>query len=322
MRQEERILQEKHNHLLMENHMANHPLAGVYAAAVTPLNQDYSIALDDIPKFLAFLAKRGCHGALLLGTTGEGPSFSVKERLEIFKASLAVRDIYPDFRLLAGTGTPSLEETSYLTKSAFDMGFNGAVVLPPYFYHQANEDGLTYWFQMLIDRAVPEDGYLLGYHFPAQSGVPIPLGVVSRLRKSFPKRFAGFKDSTKNAEHTHQIGLALDTDLLALVGNDGLLSKSLQAGGSGCITAMANLLSPILRQIWDSYQNGKPSIQGQDDLIAYRKILENYQPFPPTMKALLASLHGFPTWAVRPPLSQLPKDKHGELIQDWMRPHG
>ena len=46
--------------------MTNHPLAGVYAAAVTPLNQDYSIALDDIPEFLAFLAKRGCHGALLI----------------------------------------------------------------------------------------------------------------------------------------------------------------------------------------------------------------------------------------------------------------
>jgi len=303
----------------MENNMTNHPLAGVYAAAVTPLNQDSSIAVDDIPEFLAFLAKRGCHGALLLGTTGEGPSFSLNERLKIFKASLTVRDEYPNFRLLAGTGTPSLEETITLTKSAFDLGFTAAVVLPPYFFHQANEDGLTFWFQELIKSAVPEDGYLLGYHFPAQSGVPIPLGVVSRLRTTFPKKFAGFKDSTSNAEHTNQIGLGLDKEVLALVGNDILLSKSLAAGGSGCITAMANVLSPILRQIWDSHQQGLPSDEGQDNLLAYRKILANYQPNAPTMKALLTSLHGFPAWTVRSPLSQLSDDRQGKLIQEWTK---
>ena len=58
-----------------------HPLAGVYAAALTPLNQDHDPDLAAIPELLSFLAKRGCHGALLLGTTGEGPSFSEEERL-------------------------------------------------------------------------------------------------------------------------------------------------------------------------------------------------------------------------------------------------
>ena len=129
--------------------MCYHPLSGVYAAAVTPLNPDQTIASEDIPEYLAFLAKRGCHGALLLGTTGEGPSFAVEERITIFKAGARIREEYPDFRLLAGTGTPSLEETIYLTKAAFDLGFDGAVVLPPYYFHQATTNGLFSWFHEL-----------------------------------------------------------------------------------------------------------------------------------------------------------------------------
>ena len=60
--------------------MTTHPLSGVYAAAVTPLKPDLSPDLDAVAPFLAFLAARGCHGALLFGTTGEGPSFSPADR--------------------------------------------------------------------------------------------------------------------------------------------------------------------------------------------------------------------------------------------------
>jgi 4-hydroxy-tetrahydrodipicolinate synthase len=296
--------------------MPNHPLSGVYAAAVTPLNLDGSIALDDIPQLLAFLAKRGCHGALVLGTTGEGPSFSVSERLVIYQAALRVREVYPEFRLLAGTGTPSLEETVGITKSVFELGFNAAVVLPPYFYHQATEDGLYQWFQELVKRAVPRDGYLLGYHFPAQCGVPIPAGVLSRLRVSFPGQFIGIKDSSANAEHAHRIGDTLDEDIVALVGNDKLFSQALEAGSSGCITGLANLHSPILRQIWEAHQVGASTSAAQAEILAKRSILDRYQPFAPTIKALLSAQHGFPPWTLRLPLTPLPEDRLDQLLQD------
>ena len=58
-----------------------HSLAGVYAAAVTPLKADFSPDLEAIPPFIGFLRPARCHGALLLGTTGEGPSFSPDERV-------------------------------------------------------------------------------------------------------------------------------------------------------------------------------------------------------------------------------------------------
>jgi 4-hydroxy-tetrahydrodipicolinate synthase len=298
--------------------MSNHPLSGVYAAAVTPLNKDDSIAFDQIPEFLGFLAKRGCHGALLLGTTGEGPSFSINEREKIYKAATEVKEVFPDFRLLAGTGTPSLEETVLLTKSAFDLGFEGAVVLPPYYYHQATEEGLTQWFFRILKEAVPEDRYLFGYHFPAQAGVPIPEGVITRLREAFPRQFAGLKDSTKNAEHTFHLGSSLDKNMVALIGNDKLFLKSLQAGGSGCITAMCNLHSPTSRKIWDSYQNGYMDFEAQEFILTKRKILDNFQPFASTIKRLLHMQFGFPDWKVRPPLTPLTELQTEMLIKEML----
>src|SRR6266540_2571043 len=88
-----------------------HPLAGVYAAAVTPLKTDSSLDLESVPVLLHFLASRGCHGALLFGTTGEGPSFSPSEREALLRSACDFREQMPDFRLLTGTGTPSLSET-------------------------------------------------------------------------------------------------------------------------------------------------------------------------------------------------------------------
>jgi 4-hydroxy-tetrahydrodipicolinate synthase len=295
--------------------ITNHPLSGVYAAAVTPINQDQSIALGDIPEYLAFLAKQGCHGALLLGTTGEGPSFSTDERLAIFRAGRQVWEVHPDFRLFAGTGTPSLEETIFLTKSAYDLGYTATVVLPPYYFHQATEDGLLSWYQELINRAVPIDGYLLGYHFPAQSRVPIPLDVLTRLRRLYPAQFVGMKDSTTNAEYAYQVGQNLDGNILVVVGNDKLLLETLDAGASGCITAMANLHSQTLREIWESHRRGISNQNAQDYICAQRGVLDSYRPFPGTIKFLLAELHGFPSWSVRPPLTQLPPDDYSSLVQ-------
>ena len=185
--------------------MNNHPLAGVYVAAVTPLKADFSPDLEAIPSLLSFYAQRGCHGALLLGTTGEGPSFSPAEREAIFRAGVQVQEEHPDFSLLAGTGTPSLDETISLNKMAFDLGFDGVVVLPPFYFRDASEEGLFAWFSKVIEGSVPRDGTFLGYHFPAMSGVGLDISLLTRLRDAFPDRFGGLKDSSGDLAHAQML---------------------------------------------------------------------------------------------------------------------
>lgn len=302
--------------------MEHNKLSGVYAAAITPLKADGSLDLDGIPQLLDFLAQRGCHGALLLGTTGEGPSFATEERREIWCAATKVGEQHPDFRLLAGTGTPSLPETTSITRTAFDLGFDGVVVLPPYYFSHPTLEGLFRWYSEVIYNAVPMDGALLAYHIPQTSGVPIELDLLARLKNAFPKRFAGLKDSSGDPEHAHRLGTAFGDKLLILNGNDRLFSLALEAGARGGITALGNLLSPDLRAVWDAHQHGKPAPEAQAKLTAARKVSDRNQPAAPLIKALLARWHHFPRWTVRPPLVPLPTEKEDSVADEFAKALG
>ncbi len=282
--------------------MKLHPLSGVYAAAVTPLKPDLSPDAAAVPEFLGFLASRGCHGALIFGTTGEGPSFSPEERAVVWRAALKVREQYPAFRLLAGTGTPSLTETIELTRLAFDLGFDAVVTLPPYYYRKATDDGLFSWFRQVIERGVPADGYMLGYHFPGVAGIGFSLDLLARLRDAFPIQFAGIKDSSHDRDFARSLGERFGSDLAVFSGTDSDLTFALEQHAAGCITAPANLLSPGLREIYDCFLQKRDASAVQEQVSEQRHLLEQVQPFPPSLKALLARLYQQPRWPVRPPL--------------------
>ncbi len=282
----------------------NHPLAGIYAAAVTPLKADFSPDLDAIPPLLDFLARRGCHGALILGTTGEGPSFSPGERAGIFRAALEVRRLHPNFRLLGGTGTPSLAETVDLTRTAFDLGYDGVVVLPPYYFRNVSDDGLLAYFSELIRRALPENGPLFIYHIPSLTGIQLSPAWLGRLKQAFPRQFAGLKDSSHLADFARQLGDSFGDELVVFTGTDSFLQLALESRAAGCITAPANLISDSLRDVWEVFQSGEDPTRLQEPVTVIRHLLEKFPPFPPLLKALLARQHGFPHWPVRPPLVQ------------------
>jgi 4-hydroxy-tetrahydrodipicolinate synthase len=299
---------------------SHHPLAGVYAAAVTPVYGS-SLDLDSVPRLLAFLAGRGCHGAVLFGTTGEGPSFSPSERESLMRYACEAREALPGFRLIAGTGTPSLSETIDLTKLAFDLGFDGVLVVPPYYFRKATDTGLFLWFSELIQKAVPTDGFLLGYHFPNVAGIGFSLELLARLKDAFPTQFAGLKDSSHDADLARSLGERFGSDLAVFTGTDSYLPLAMQNKAAGCITAPANILSPDLRQVWEAMNAGvhagSDSAEAQARVKRQRDILDKYPPFPPTLKALLHRLHGLPRWSPRPPLESLSQEMEEQVVQEF-----
>jgi 4-hydroxy-tetrahydrodipicolinate synthase len=303
-----------------------HPLSGVYAAALTPLHPDLSPDLEAVAPWLAFLASRGCHGALIFGTTGEGPSFSPSERGAVWQTAIQVRQQYPSFHLLAGTGTPSLTETIDLTRAAFDLGFDGVVTLPPYYFRKSTDEGLFNWFEQVINKAVPSDGALFGYHFPSVAGIGFSLDLLARLKDAFPVQFAGIKDSSHDADFARAVGQRFGSDLVVFSGTDSDFTFALENHAAGCITAPANLLSPGLREIYDAFiaDNQKPGFlekpgfsRAQERVSELRHILDKYPPFPPTLKALVHRLHGLPHWPVRPPLENMSSETESALLRDF-----
>jgi 4-hydroxy-tetrahydrodipicolinate synthase len=296
--------------------MLTHPLGGVYVAAITPLNADYSIDYAAIPSLLDFFAKRGAHGALLFGTTGEGPSFAPEERLEACKAALQVRQAHPDFKLMLGTGTPSLDETVALTRAAFDLGFNGVMTLPPYYFRKATDEGLYLWFSEVIKRAVPSGGAFFAYHIPSVSGVAVAPDLMARLKDSFPTQFQGLKDSSADSAYGQMLGERFGSDQLIFCGTDPLFQSALKAGAGGTITAPANLFSPELRRVWDAHVKGQADTEAQTRLETMRPILDRYPPASATLKAMLARIYNFPHFPVRPPLMSISKESEDKVFDE------
>jgi 4-hydroxy-tetrahydrodipicolinate synthase len=302
----------------------HHPLSGVYAAAVTPLHHESTadqnesiLDLDSVPALLNFFASRGCHGIVLFGTTGEGPSFSAKEREILMRAVCEYRQQIPGFRLIAGTGTPSLSETIDLTRLAFDLGYDAALVVPPYYFRKATDDGLFRWFSELINKAVPTDKYILGYHFPNVAGIGFSIDLLSRLKDAFPTQFAGIKDSSHDADLARTLGETFGAELAVFTGTDSYLQLAMEHKAAGCITAPANVISSELRDVWNAIREGKDPAKSLVRVKTRRDLLDRYQPFPPTLKALLHRLYEFPRWAVRPPLVEISQEQEEQLLKEF-----
>ena len=122
------------------------------------------------------------------------------------------------------------------------------------------------------------------------------------------------QSAAENKQLTGRFDLDLgnDRDLLTVVNfTDQPVSDD--AGG---ITAAANLISPDLREVWDGMNAGMDISEAQTRVNKQRHILEKYPPFPPTLKALLHRLHGFPKWSVKPPLESISSELEEKAFQE------
>jgi 4-hydroxy-tetrahydrodipicolinate synthase len=283
---------------------------GVYCAAVTPM-RGQQIDTEALQKHLATLAAEGCDGVLLMGTTGEGPSLSLAERETIMKAAVEANT---GLKLLAGTGTPSLPETIQATRRAFELGAEGVVVVPPYYFRNAPIEGLRAFYAAVIEQAVPETSALLAYHIPPVSGVAVPREILMPLVDQFGPRMAGVKDSGGQIEYSVNMAANLPS-LDVFVGSERLLLAGLQAGAVGCITAGANVLAPYCAAVYQAWKDGQPAEALQERLTAARLMVEAVAPAPATYKGLLALRHGGDGWNVRLPLLDHPTEVIDRLAE-------
>lgn len=290
-------------------------IGGVLAASITPIKPNGKPDYAAIPHYLDFLAQRGCHGALILGSTGEGPSFSVQERKRIYRSALDIRQKHPNFILLAGTGTPSLEESIQLTQYVFELTFDGVVVLPPYYFRKVSEEGILAWFDTILQRAVPQFGKLFYYHIPQLTGISVSLDLFQQLLDRHPTKFGGLKDSSSDAAFAQSLGERFGKDLIVFTGQDRLFGLALRNQAAGCITAGANLFSPWLRQVWDAHQQGIVLEDLETKIKTARAIMDQYSPASAFIKGVLPTLFSFPHWRVRPPILPFPPDTLHQAIQ-------
>jgi 4-hydroxy-tetrahydrodipicolinate synthase len=214
-------------------------LNGVIAAIPTPVT---SAGEPDHQRFVALarsLLKGGCDGLNVLGTTGEAMSFSVAQRMALMSFAAESLDLS---RLMVGTGAAAMADAVRLTRHAAELGFAGALILPPFYYKNVADDGVISYITSVAITTAESQIPLYLYNFPALSGVAYSPGLVTRLIALFGKRIAGLKDSSGNLEYARKIA-AISPQLGVFPSSEAVLLDARAGAFAGCISATANINS-------------------------------------------------------------------------------
>lgn len=270
-------------------------LGGIIAAIATAIDP---AGEPDCPRSLTLaraLLDGGCDGLNVLGTTGEGTSFSVEQRLRVMCAYADAG--LPGDRLLVGTGAAALADIVTLTTAAAELGFAGALVLPPFYYKGVADDGLFAVIAALVDATKVRPIPIYLYHFPAQSGLPWTVTLIRRLLDRFGGRIAGLKDSSGEMNFAREAA-ALSPDFRVFPSTEAALPQVRNGPFAGCISATANLNADLCARF---YRSGETEALAQ--AVAIRGLFDG-KPLVAGVKSLLAHIHGDANWArVQAPLT-------------------
>jgi 4-hydroxy-tetrahydrodipicolinate synthase len=285
-------------------------LSGVLCPVVTPFNEDLGPDPDRLVRQCRWLLSQGV-GLAVFGTTGEGNSLSVEEKIGLLD-ELADAGIDMS-RLMPGTGCCAPGDTVRLTRHAVDLGCAGVLMLPPFYYKAVSDDGLYASYAGVIERVGSDRLRVYLYHIPPVAQVGLSLDLVERLVKRYPDTVVGIKDSSGDWGHTRALLERRWDDFRVFAGSETFLLRTLQQGGAGCISATANINAAAMHRLFTGWQGGQ-AIAEQERLDTLRRIVQGY-PVIPALKAILASHGNDAAWAaVRPPLVALGSEQRRSLL--------
>jgi 4-hydroxy-tetrahydrodipicolinate synthase len=270
-------------------------LQGVIAAIATAVDETGAPDCARSTALARYLLANGCDGLNVLGTTGEATSFSLDERKRVMTA---YRDAgLPMDRLMVGTGAASVADAVALTRHAADLGFAGALMLPPFYYKGVPDDGLVAYIDTVVQATAEPPIPIYLYHFPQQSGLPWHVALVGRLLGMFGRRIVGLKDSSGDMAYA-RAAAALAPDFKVFPSTEAALPEARTGGFAGCISATANLNADLCARAWKSGDTA-----ALEAAVTIRKLFDGKQ-LVSGVKATLAHIHGDPAWAhVKPPLA-------------------
>ena len=270
-------------------------LRGVIAAIATPIDEAGTPDTGRATKLARHLLDNGCDGLNVLGTTGEATSFSLDERKRVMSA---YRDAgLPLDRMMVGTGAAATADAVALTRHAAELGFAGALLLPPFYYKGVPDDGLVAYVETIVQATAGKPIPLYLYHFPQQSGLHWHVGLVKRLLGAFGNRIVGLKDSSGDMAYAREAA-AIAPTFHVFPSTEAVLLDARSGAFAGCISATANLNADLCGRAWS---RGDQS--ALDAAVTIRRLFDG-KPLVSGVKALLAHIHGDPALArVKPPLA-------------------
>lgn len=274
-------------------------LEGVLVAMVTPVTGAGSIDPDAAGRLASGLVERGVRGVCPAGTTGEGPSLPLADRLALVAA--VASSVPAGTPVVPGVFQDSVLDTLREVEAYAEQGAAGVLVAPPHYYVLVPDDVQRFYEQVADASSLP----LIAYNIPSFTKNPVPPAALARLADH--PRVVGVKDSSRDMEYLlgvldalGEAGVGPDRFAVA-TGTDTMLLTSLSAGARGAIVASANVAPELCRGAFDAYRAGEAAAARAFEVRLRRLVAAcRTGSYPAGWKAAAAALGLCEPWMVPP----------------------
>ena len=223
-----------------------------------------AVSFEDLDALVAHQLDGNIDGLVSVGTTGESPTLTYKEHIEVVRATVAAAG--GKVPVIAGTGSNSTDEAIDLTRQAEAAGADGFLIVAPY-YNKPSQEGL---FQHFSKIAESTEKPIVLYSIPSRCGIEISVDVTARLYETHP-HVCCMKAAEGSCEKVVEYVRALGPDYAVMSGDDGLILPFMSAGATGVISVASNLVvSPLVQMVQAAKNN---------DYTSARETYLKYYPF-------------------------------------------
>jgi 4-hydroxy-tetrahydrodipicolinate synthase len=277
----------------------------VVTAMVTPFRQDHSLDLDGAQALARHLLEHGTDSIVVAGSTGESPTLSHREKLDLFRAVIEAAD--GGGKVVCGTGTYNTAETIELSCEAQELGADGLLVVTPY-YSKPPQRGLLEHFTQVANAV---DLPVIAYNIPGRTGIRIEHDTLLQIAEV--PNIVAVKDSTGDFQAISRLISEAPADFEVYSGDDWATFGYLCLGAVGVVSVAAHVVGDRIHHLTDLVLSG--------DIPAARKVHEELSPLfnalfittnPIPVKTALDIL-GLPAGPPRLPLVPATKDERARI---------
>jgi len=220
----------------------------VLTAMVTPFNKDQTIDFEQVKKLARHLVQSGSDGLVLAGTTGESPTLSKDEKVELFR--VVVEEVGGDAIVIAGTGGNNTAASVELTRAAEKVGVDGVLQVSPY-YNKPTQEGLYQHFKAI---AASTNLPVMLYNIPGRTAVNILPQTVIRLAEI--ENITSIKEASGSLDQVSELRRSLPDHFAIYSGDDSMTLPIMSLGGKGVVSVAAHIVGPKIQEMVNAFTSG------------------------------------------------------------------
>ncbi len=222
----------------------------IMTAMVTPFNDKMEVNYPEAEKLANYLIEHGNDGIVVCGTTGESPTVSAEEKIELFRT--VKKAVGSRATVIAGIGSNTTDGSINLARQAEKTGVDGLMAVVPY-YNKPSQEGLYQHFRAIAEAiSLP----LMVYNIPGRTSINLLPETVLRLSEI--PNITSIKEAAGSMDQVSEMRRILPEDFLIYSGDDSLTLPMLALGCDGIISVAAHLVGDEIKQLVDAWFNGDP----------------------------------------------------------------